>query len=199
MKIFRAICDVLFAAALVVVLALVVVVVVVPRAMGGMSLTVLSGSMEPGIKPGDMVATRAVGADNQDDMSIGSVIVFLPYPDDPTLVTHRVVAVSAGNTGTFYTTKGDNLKDVDPWGPVAASHVRGQVVYVIPKVGFLSQWITTKFPLAATIAGVALVGYGVVVFISSLVRRQSPRRGGGRIAGSLAAPRRVLVAAEEDR
>jgi len=195
MRIVRTICDVLFAALLVVVLALVVVVVVVPRAMGGVSLTVLSGSMEPGIKPGDMVATRAVDASNQDSLDIGAVIVFLPYPDDPTVVTHRIVAVTAGKNGILYTTKGDNVKDVDPWGPVAASHVRGEVVYVIPKVGYLSNWITNQFPLAVLIAGVALIGYGVVVFISSLVRRPaSPRHGAGPSqVPSRAAPRRVLA------
>ena len=199
MKVFRTICDVLFAALLVVVLSMVVVVVAVPRAMGGMSLTVLSGSMEPGIKPGDMVATRAVDASNHDSLGIGSVIVFLPYPDDPTLVTHRIVAVSAEKGSVFYTTKGDNVKDVDPWGPVAASHVRGQVVYVIPKVGYLSNWITNRFPLAATIAGVVLIGYGVVVFISSLIRRETPRRGGGPTdRPHQSVPRRVLVAAGDE-
>lgn len=192
MKTVKIACDVIFGILLVVVFVLVVVVVVVPRSMGGTSLTVLTGSMEPAIKPGDMVATRGITSHNENNLGIGSVIAFLPYPDDPTVVTHRIIAITTGNNGTSYTTKGDANNDVDPWGPVAASHVRGQVVYVIPKVGYLSQWITHNFPLAVTIAGLALIAYGIVTFgISFLHRRRddpAPGRSADPVPGRAAGP-----------
>jgi len=145
----------------------------VPRCMGGTSLTVLTGSMEPAIKPGDMVATRGVDAANQNNFTVGQVIAFLPYPNNPTVVTHRITAVTQGPDGVSYTTKGDANNSVDPWGPVAASHVRGQVVYVVPKVGYVRQWVMEHFPVSASILGVVLIAYGIFAYFSTL-RRHKP-------------------------
>jgi len=53
---------------------LVVALIVVPRALGGASLTVLSGSMEPGIMPGDVVVTRGVDETRMAALKVGDVI-----------------------------------------------------------------------------------------------------------------------------
>jgi len=155
------------------ILALVIATVIVPRCMGGTSLAVLTGSMEPAINPGDLVATRGVDARNEDALTVGQVIAFLPYPNDPMVVTHRIIAVDPGPNGVHYTTKGDANDAPDPWGPVADTHVRGEVAYVIPKVGYVREWVMRHFPEAATIVGVALILYGVFAFGASL-RRKKP-------------------------
>jgi signal peptidase len=206
-RLVRRVADVVGAVALLLVVALAVVTVVVPRFLGGTSLVVLTGSMEPGIRPGDMVADRGVTDANRDKLGVGDVISFLPFPDDPTVVTHRITAVNVGTRGVTYTTKGDDNNDVDPWGPVAASHVRGQVVYVVPKVGYLREWVGQHYALAVTIVGIALIAYGMLAFGASFVgRREQPslpretaRRGTDDRARLMCEPaaRRVLLSADE--
>jgi signal peptidase len=161
----------------------------------GTSLAVLTGSMEPDIKPGDLVVTRGVDASNQNNLAVGDVIVFLPYPDDPTVVTHRIISISTSTTGVSYVTKGDNNNAPDPWGPVAASHVRGEVVYVVPKVGFVREWIMQHIPAAITIMGVLLIGYGAFAFVTSLRRPRKPE--GEPVAPARGAPQLLLVAEPE--
>jgi len=189
LRIVKTAIDWLFGVLIVIVLGLVVTIVVVPRCMGGTSLTVLTGSMEPDIKPGDMVVTRGVDAANQDSFVAGQVIAFLPYPNNPTVVTHRIVEVDNGADGISYVTKGDANNANDPWGPVAASHVRGEVVYVVPKVGYVRQWVMLHVPVSATVMGVVLIAYGVFAFFSTM-RRKPKGEGASR---ALAQPSRALA------
>ena len=139
---------------------LVAALIVVPKALGGASLTVLSGSMEPGIMPGDVVVTRGVDETRMAALKVGDVITFMPYADDPTLVTHRIVGLAAGAQGRSFVTQGDNNNAVDPWGPVHDYQIRGQLLYRVPMVGWVREWagqysIWIIFGLAA-----ALVGFG---------------------------------------
>ena len=146
---------------------LAVLLVAVPRFLDGLALTVLTGSMEPGIHPGDVVVTSGINESNISELKVGDVITFLPYPDDPTLVTHRIVAVSAGANGTAYVTKGDNNNSNDPWGAMTATQIRGKVVYVVPYVGFARQWAGDNAGWVVTAVGVLLIGYGLVLVLSS--------------------------------
>ena len=120
-------------------LALAVATIGVPKVMGGMSLTVLTGSMEPGIMPGDIVVTQGVDTQQAANLRVGDVIAFLPWPDDPTLVTHRIIAKGVTTKGTQFTTQGDNNNAPDLWNPVHDYQVRGRLLYTIPKIGWLRQ------------------------------------------------------------
>ena len=151
---------------------LTVALVVVPKVLGGMSLTVLTGSMEPGIKPGDVVVTKGTTTQQAAELNIGDVITFLPYPDDPTLVTHRIIGKSVGASGTAYITQGDNNNTVDPWGPVRDFQVRGQVVYTVPKVGWAREWVGHYSAWIIPAAGVTLIVGGVIMLVTS--RRRKP-------------------------
>lgn len=118
-----------------VVAAIIAVTIVVPRVMGAVPLTILTGSMSPTIEPGDIVVVKPVPTS---DLSIGSVITFQPESDDPDLVTHRVVSVSIDSEGSIasLTTRGDaNGADDDPIKP---AQVKGKVVYTVPYVGYLT-------------------------------------------------------------
>jgi len=163
-KTVRIVLNVVFGALLVALLASAIAIVAIPACFSGTNLTVLTGSMEPGIKPGDIVVTRGIDASNNSNLSIGDVIAFLPYPDDPTVVTHRIVGITVKDGESFYVTKGDNNNDVDPWGPVVASHVRGEAMYVVPKLGYVKQWFGAHAGVSVTVAGVLLIGYGVLTF-----------------------------------
>lgn len=153
----------------VVVLALAVAVVAVPKLLGAVPLTVLSGSMEPVLSPGDVVVVRPVAAD---DLRTGDVVTFQPVSDDPSLVTHRVVGIgSTGGGDRVFTTRGDaNGADDDP---VTADQVMGRVVYSVPLVGHLTN--ASWGPTAVTVAAVALIGYGLLTFVlPDRTRRGAP-------------------------
>ena len=164
LRAIRTTLNAIMAALLAAVLSTAIAIVVVPAFFSGTNLVVLSGSMEPGIKPGDVVVTRGIDQEREANLSIGDVIAFLPYPDDPTVVTHRILGVTTRNGETYYITKGDNNDSTDPWGPVASSHVRGTVMYTVPKIGYVKQWAKSHAPAAITVAGALLIGYGAFTF-----------------------------------
>lgn len=139
--------------------ALVAAVTVVPRAMGAVPLTVLTGSMEPALAPGDLVVVRPAPAD---EIRVGEVITFQPVSDDPTLVTHRVTGLTTEPTGvTGFTTQGDANGAADD--PIAADQVKGRVVYSVPWIGHVTG--AGLGPRVAVVAGVGLLGYGVATVV----------------------------------
>ncbi len=94
---------------------------------------VLSGSMEPGIPTGSMVFADTRKTSPQ----AGSVII---YRLGGTLVTHRVVERHEG----YSITKGDANDHEDP-SPVDDTQIVGEVLYVIPLIGYICQ--TMRHPL----------------------------------------------------
>lgn len=152
-------------AALIGCLAIAVLIGVVPRVMGGAALTVLTGSMEPTYSPGDMVVAAP-----QERYAIGDVVVFQPVSNDPTLVTHRVVAVRAAAGGTEYVTRGDaNTRDDDP---IVAEQVMGKVKYHVPLVGHVSVALGQHRITIVLAAGAALLGYGVVTLSTAALKKR---------------------------
>lgn len=140
---------------MVVLVALAAITTIVPRLLGAVPLTVLSGSMEPVLSPGDLVVTQPVDAD---EIDIGDVVTFQPVSDDPTLVTHRVVGVQLGGDGTTgFITRGDaNGTDDDP---IVAEQVVGRVIYSVPLVGHLTG--ASWSPTAVTVGVIGLLVYAV--------------------------------------
>ena len=147
------------------ILAVAVAVGVVPRVMGGQSLTVLTGSMQPTYSPGDVVV-----AVPQDNYAIGDVVTFMPKPNDPTLVTHRIVGVQMGESGTEYVTQGDANGAKDE--PIQDKQIVGEVMYHVPYVGHVSQLAGTHRTALVAIAGAVLIGYGIYTFGSGLIGKR---------------------------
>lgn len=142
-------------ALMVALVALVAAVSVVPRVVGAVPLTVLTGSMEPALAPGDLVVVRPAPAD---DIRVGDVITFQPVSDDPALVTHRVTGLTIESGGvTGFTTQGDANSAADD--AIVADQVKGRVVYSVPWVGHVTG--AGLGPQVAVLAGVGLLGYGV--------------------------------------
>ena len=169
----RAIRSGAFAVVLLAVLALAAAVAVVPRVLGGSALTVLTGSMEPTYAPGDMVISAPA-----DRYRIGDVVTFQPVSDDPTLITHRIVAVSQGADGPEYVTRGDANGNDDE--PIVEAQVMGSVRYHIPYLGHVSMLAGEHRGTIIIIAGAALIGYGVFATASALLQ-QRPSRGRHRL------------------
>lgn len=110
--------------------------VAVPAVVGWLPLTVLSGSMEPTIGTGSAVIAEPVtGREDAERIKVGDVVTFMPYPDDPTLITHRVTAVTASTAGPMFTTQGDALEQADDWA-VTTTQLRGLVRYHVPLMGY---------------------------------------------------------------
>lgn len=152
----------LLAGLLVALLLVLVVTVAYPRVRGYVPLTILTGSMEPTYAPGTQVFVEPVeSADEaQERIGVGSVITFMPYPDDPTLVTHRVVKVSHGTDGApRYTTQGDANSTPDE-SRVGTQQLRGVVRYDVPWVGHVASSMDAdrKAQLGKVLAGL-LFGY----------------------------------------
>ena len=163
----RAILSGITTFAVLILLGFAAVLVVVPKLCGGMSLTVLTGSMEPGINPGDVAVTRGIDIVSASELKIGDVIAFLPYADNSMMVTHRIIARSVGQEGVGFVTKGDNNNAEDPWNPVSDKQIRGKVMYVIPKIGYVKQWLGSSTAWLIPGIAVVLIGYAVISFTSS--------------------------------
>jgi signal peptidase len=92
---------------------------------------VLSGSMMPSIKIGDVVIVHKTSGTSAE---IGDIVMF---PLGSMKVTHRIVAVEEKEGERFFTTKGDANSDPDS-DLLPEKNVQGEVVMVIPKIGCVS-------------------------------------------------------------
>ncbi len=139
---------------------IIVCVVAALSALGSMTghwrtETVLSGSMRPGIQPGDVEILRPEPASS---LRVGQIVAFHP-PKDHFTVTHRVMSIqrrTGSHAGLWITTKGDANNADDPWGSI---RLLGSTVWtvraVIPDVGFLSTWL--KSPILHLVLVLSIV------------------------------------------
>ncbi|MPV36244.1 signal peptidase I [Georgenia subflava] len=149
-------------------------IVVLPRVLGWAPVTILTGSMEPAIPTGSQVVLELVeGDEDASELRVGDVITYLPYPDDPTLVTHRIVGITQGPEGHVFTTRGDANDVADPW-EITVEQVRGHVRYHLPYAGYLANALDGDQKSAGITAGaVALFGYAAYLVVSGIrLRRQ---------------------------
>jgi signal peptidase len=95
--------------------------------------TMLTGSMSPGINPGDMVVTQPKPSA---DLQVGDVISYQIPIEDHRVETHRVTSVEHQADGTIaIQTKGDANENVDPWVAIVSTESIYEVQTVVPKVG----------------------------------------------------------------
>ena len=98
---------------------------------------VLSGSMRPGIQPGDLAVTGPVDVST---LRPGDVISFFP-PGATVAVLHRLLTVDRRDDGTWITTQGDANPVPDAWGEI---RLRGDTAWralgSVPAVGFIPMW-----------------------------------------------------------
>jgi signal peptidase I len=125
--------------------------------------TVMSASMEPTIKTGDMVVLKRLDR----PVRVGD-IVRIPVPDKaraefgyPPVVIHRIVRIAADGT---ITTKGDAYKNPDEF-TVPRSAVTTKVVTTLPAAGRALAFLGSPLGL------LWLVGGGVVMFGMPLFER----------------------------
>ena len=120
-------------------------------------MKVLSGSMEPKLKVGDIVVSKAVDSSN---IKVGDIITYKMGAN--TLVTHRVIKIIEMNGSNFYKTKGDanNIEDSDL---VPQDNVVGKLVLRIPKGGYVVDILSSPigFIVLFIILVIVLIGNGM--------------------------------------
>ncbi|AYG03303.1 signal peptidase I [Gryllotalpicola protaetiae] len=162
---------------LAVILGIGVAAIAVPRFAGAVPLTVLSASMEPSLPPGTMLIVRPLAQDQMNQVRIGDIISFQPSPQDPTLITHRVVGISHVTDGrTIFTTQGDANATVD--APVHDYQVRAVLWYSLPGLGWVSDAINgqgNRVWIIPTAAGL-LFAYAAYTAISTTVTAVKKKR-----------------------
>jgi signal peptidase len=146
---------------------------VVPKVTGSKPLTVLTGSMRPTYPPGTVVVVRPVRPDR---LRVGDTLTYQVEPDEPDVITHRIVSVGYGTDGRRrFVTRGDANGADDP-KPVQEIQVRGTVWYSVPYVGYASTALSPQHRLLAmkVLAG-GLLAYGGWLVASGIRdRRRRP-------------------------
>lgn len=166
----------------------VLALVLVPRLLGWVPLTILSGSMEPTIPVGSQVVVQPIeGEDEVAQLQVGDVISFLPRPDDPTVVTHRVVSRSVDRTGTSLITQGD-ANEVPDEVELTDQQIRGVVRYHVPYAGHVAQVLDGREKQVGTtvLAGTLLVYAAGQVALTVRDRRRATEDRPAELAGQQA-------------
>lgn len=106
---------------------------------------ILTGSMEPKIKPGDIVLIEKFSSEQEIyQLKVDEVINF---KREDIVITHRIISVIYDEEGNIsFETKGDNNKTADDV-IVNPSDLNGIVKKVIPKAGIFTLWLKGSTPL----------------------------------------------------
>jgi signal peptidase len=144
-------------------LGLAVLLTPVSQLIGWEIFSVQSGSMEPTINVGGIVAVHPVPADQ---LKVGDVITFVDQNRPDTFVTHRIVELSITDGQAMAKTKGDANNTADAWS-VPTTKTVGRVDLALPYLGFLMVW------LSSPLAKVAILGIAVLGLAVPSVRRNS--------------------------
>lgn len=158
---------------LLLVAALAVLLIALPAAVGGMPLTVLTSSMEPGLPPGTLIVVKPTPVQ---EIRVGDVVTFQLRSGEPTLVTHRVIERSVSSNGDVaLVTKGDN-NDL-PDDPIREIQIRGTLWYSFPWLGWVNNALNGEarswlVPLAAG----CLFAYAGYLVISASVASSKKRK-----------------------
>ncbi|MGX6442455.1 signal peptidase I SipW [Neobacillus sp. K501] len=131
-----------------------------PQVFGYQLKTVLSGSMEPGIKTGSIIAVKLAG--ETDKLKKGDVITF--KMDEQNLATHRIIEVVKSGDQVMYRTKGDNNKTAD-LDPVLSQNVVAEYKgFTIPYLGYFMNFAQSKNGnlLLLVLPGLMLLAYSAL-------------------------------------
>jgi len=129
--------------------------------------TVLTPSMEPAYKVGDMVFVKI---ENADVINVGDVITFNPSSDGGAYLTHRVtekIEDYEGSGVTCFRTKGD-ANDSEDTFLIDEGRVIGRVKLGIPKLGYVVRFAQLRWYFIVPLIILVLVFFKLMgVYLSS--------------------------------
>lgn len=120
------------------------------RLLGYRMYTVISGSMEPNYRVGDLLYVKPVDVNT---IQVNDPITFV-LNEDLVVVTHRVVRVDAENQ--WFYTRGDANNTEDDT-PVHFNNVIGVPQFRIPKLGYVSDFVRNPPGMYITIGAAILL------------------------------------------
>ena len=121
---------------------------------------VLSGSMRPGVQPGDVVVTQRVPVS---DLHVRDVVVFYPPNETRQQTVHRIVKLTVKGGTTSITTWGDANLVADP----GISSLKGTTAYrmvrVVPLAGYPAVWLQNGG------RGLLAIGLGAILLVAAVI------------------------------
>jgi signal peptidase len=154
--------------------AVLAVSVVVPRLGGGTPYAVLTGSMRPSMPPGTLVVVRPA---DPGELGIGDVITYQRSSGEPTVVTHRIVAIEIAPDGQrTFRTQGD-ANDAPDLRSVRPVQIRGKRWYSVPWLGFANRYVDGDERQVVTLVAAGALGvYALAMFAGAANDRRRPGR-----------------------
>lgn len=119
--------------------------------------TILTQSMYPTIKAGDVIVTYK---EDYNKYNTGDIITFISQNNAGMTITHRVQKVMMVNDEYSYTTKGDNNNTADS-EIINGNSVIGRVIFKVPKAGYIQQFLVSK---TGWIVAVVLPALGIIIY-----------------------------------
>ena len=143
------------------------------RVMGYQVYTVISGSMEPNFRVGDLLYVKEVPAG---EIRVGDAITFVQN-EQLVVATHRVVRIDAEKQ-LFYT-KGD-ANEIEDGPPVHFRNLIGRAEFSIPLLGYVSDFVQNPPGMYITIAaGAVLI---ILVFLPDILQKKKPQEDAAAVA-----------------
>lgn len=134
----------------------------VPTFLGHAPMIVLSPSMDPAIKEGDLVIVKSVDAS---EIKVNDVISFFdPDSKQGSVLTHRVVSVNQSASGVIsFVTKGDANISEDP-SPAPADSLIGVYRFRIPGAGKVAMFLQTTpgYIVSVALPLILLIAYELI-------------------------------------
>lgn len=144
-----------------------------PQFFGYQLKTVLSGSMEPGIQTGSIIAVKI--AEDKTNYKKGDVITF--QEAENFIVTHRITEVIKNGDSVLYRTKGDN-NNAEDMNPVMAENVVAKYTgFTMPYVGYFNNFASSKNgAFLLIVPGILLLLYSAFTLWKALSLIEIPQR-----------------------
>lgn len=133
----------------IIVLLLITYLLIIPILQGNLCfLIVLSGSMYPTIKQGDIVVSESI---NVNEINKNDIITFINSDQPDNYITHRIINIIPFNDGILrFQTKGDANNDLDDH-IVLPSEIVGKVSIIIPYLGYVPHFAQSLIGLFSLI------------------------------------------------
>ena len=135
-----------------------------PSFFGIKTYAIISGSMEPELKIGDIVIAKELN----NELKEGDIISFR---QGQSIITHRIFEVIKNRDNIEYKTKGDNNNTADS-GTITKKIIEGKVIAKIPFVGKISILLKKKVVIVAII----VIFYMYLLYTKSIKKRKNTRK-----------------------
>ena len=149
--------------------ALLLIISVLPITGNYKVMTVISGSMEPAIHTGSVVAVKPVA-----DYKIGDVITFGPYSKTKAPTSHRIYDIKIVDSQAVYITKGDANNAPDA-REIKKSDIVGKVLFSVPYVGYAVDFAKKPigFALIIIVPAAVIVGDEIKKIIHEIKKKKT--------------------------